>query len=326
MREIIINKNDAGTKLEKFLIKYFNSAPASFTYKMIRKKNIKVNDVNANGKEILQSGDIIKVYISDETFLKFRTENNEKKICTSNSSYFDPDVVYEDENIIVINKPVGILSQKSKPDDISINEITLEYLKKQNYSVNNDNAFKPSVCNRLDRNTEGLILFAKTYICATIIAEALKYRTIHKYYYCVVVGRMEDSILINGYLSKNEANNTVTISEIEDNNGSLIKTKINPVLIGDRYSLLEIELITGKTHQIRAHLASIGHPILGDYKYGNRRANDILKRKYGVNYQLLISHKLVFPTFNNELSNLSEKVISLEMPELYKEIVYGNME
>lgn len=290
---------------------------------MLRKKNIKVNDINAKGNETLKTGDIIKIFVSDETIDKFRKSPIVSNV--DNKKYFEPDIIYEDSNLLIVNKPAGILSQKAQPDDYSINEICIDYLKKNTNTVDSNTGFKPSICNRLDRNTEGLIIFAKTYVAANEIAKCLRTRNMHKYYYCVVLGNVSEGIIIDGYLQKNEKNNKVKISKNE-NDGDYIQTRIIPIISKENCSLLEIQLITGKTHQIRAHLASIKHPILCDYKYGDKKANDYVKNKYGIDHQLLFSHKIVFPDFTENLIELSGKEISLDIPNIYKEIINGNME
>lgn len=326
MKEIIIQNSDAGTKLDKFLIKYLSLAPASFIYKIIRKKYIKINGIKANGKEILNIDDIIQIYLSDDTinkFIKSSLETEKRKISIDNE-YFEPNIIFEDDNILIVNKPAGILSQKAKSDDISINDICLEYLRR-NKNLNY-NGFTPSVCNRLDRNTEGIIIFAKTYICAKELSQLLKNRNLHKYYYCICKGNIDKTKEIDGYLVKDNDKNIVQIKNHSNDKQDLIKTKIIPIYNNELMSLLEIELITGKSHQIRAHLASIGHPLLGDYKYGDRRFNDIYKRQYGITHQLLFSHKLIFPQMEGELSNLSFKEFNLEIPQIYKDIYNGNME
>lgn len=325
MRSIIVDIDNSGQRLDKLLFKYFKEAPSSFVYKMLRKKNIVLNGKKATGKEILTKNDEIKIFLAEDTIEKFsgsiaKTEEH--------FEYFEPNVVYEDSNLLCVIKPAGVLSQKSSNIDYSINEVCLQYLMKKGELTEEDlRIFKPSILNRLDRNTEGLILFGKTYICANEVSKLLRERTAHKYYYCIVLGTFEKESTIKGYLNKDHDKNIVRVSKERSESGDEeIYTRIIPQKVGNTLSLLKIELITGKTHQIRAHLASIGHPILGDTKYGDADANRKYKTKYGITHQLLFSHSIEFPKMPEELNALSEKVIMAPMPSIYRKIINGDME
>lgn len=320
MRNYIIQKDNSGIRLDKYLFKILNNAPSSFVYKMLRKKNIVLNDKKASGKEALSEGDEIKIYLSEETFDKFILGT---KITSIDKRYFAPTIIYEDDNLVCAYKPYNMLSQKAKEDDYSFNELLIDYLISSNKEIKGD--FKPSVLNRLDRNTEGLIMFAKTYVCANELSRLLKERTIHKYYYCLVKGEVNKELILDGYLSKDSKENKVTV--INDSNiGDPIKTRIIPKGSNNNISLLEVELITGKTHQIRAHLASIDHPIIGDMKYGDSYFNKKYKNMFGIDHQLLLSHKVVFPQMNGVLDYLSNKVIEINLPKQYKDLINGNLE
>ena len=176
------------------------------------------------------------------------------------------------------------------------------------------------------QNTEGIILFAKSYICANELSKELRERTAHKFYYCVVNGIINKDRIIEGYIKKDHKNNKVTVYNNKIENSDYIKTRIIPVKSGNKVSIVEIELITGKSHQIRAHLASIGYPLIGDYKYGNRSVNDFYKKKYHIEHHLLFSYKFIFPELNNELKYLSGKEFILEIPKLYEDVLNGDME
>ena len=325
MKEYIVSADDNGIKLIKYLGKVLCQANTSFIYKMLRKKNILLNDKKAAGNEILKASDSIKLYFSDDTFNKFSDGHS---VPFENSDFAGsnklPPVVYEDHNIIILNKPAGMLSQKAKESDISLNEICISYLmSKGEISSESIRMFKPSVINRLDRNTMGLIVFAKTYVAANILSKALKDRKIHKYYKCVVVGVVDKEVILDGFLQKDEKTNTVTIRPEDKASGedSKIYTCIRPIHSNGKYTLLDVLLITGKTHQIRAHLAYNGHPIVGDYKYGNAIVNKEVMREYKINSQMLISYKLEMPELPDELSDLSNRTFEIDIPKKFKDIV-----
>ena len=300
MKEFIVNENEAGQRLDKLIGKYLNLAPKSFIYKMLRKKNITLNGKKALGSEVTFIGDDIKFFLSDETFDKF--SKNEFEI-----SDFNLDIIYEDKNIILINKPAGVLSQKAIPEDVSINEHVISYLLKSGQiTMEEMNSFRPSVCNRLDRNTTGIIVAGKTLVGLQELSRVFKDRTVEKYYKTIVIGRLANPALIKGWLYKDSETNSVEINQKEEPDSSYIETFYEPLKYFEskNYTLLNVKLITGKTHQIRAHLSSIGHPVLGDSKYGCPPVR-------GVRYQMLHSYKLVFPEFEGELKNLSGKVFEI---------------
>lgn len=341
MRKIIVSKNDEGQRFDKYLFKYFSNVGSSFIYKMLRKKNIVLNSRKSDGKDLIKEGDIIEIYMAEETIEKFSnkditadftTNNGEVHKKEADKSAFDnlkmPPVIYEDDNILLVNKPVGMLSQKAETSDVSANEVCLSYLlRKGDITDETLKSFKPSVVNRLDRNTCGILICAKTYIAANSLSAMLKDRTIHKYYKCIVKGKVEKPIKLEGFLSKDNDRNTVNVNKNSNGNDSRIVTVINPIESYNNLSLLEIELITGKTHQIRAHLASIGHPIVGDYKYGDRKLNDAYKKKYGIKAQLLCSYKLIFPEKVSKLEYLQGKIFTIDVPDIYKKVFKdGNME
>lgn len=296
MKEIKISQGQEHQRLDKFLKKYFKAAGTSFLYKMLRKKNITLNHKKATGAEMLNSGDVIQVFFSDDTFDKMRglTESNGEYEYLSKVSY-EVKVIYEDEDILVMDKPAGILSQKAVDEDVSMNEMMLSYLiHTGKLSQEAFETFHPSVANRLDRNTSGLLLAGKSLKGQQMLSEALRERSAEKYYQCVVKGVVEDAMVIEGYLTKDYKTNQVRISNHMTEDAKRIATAYQPVAWNDKYTLLSVHLITGRTHQIRAHLASIHHPILGDPKYGDAKENRFLRETYGIRHQLLHAYHLKF--------------------------------
>lgn len=283
-----IEENEAGQRLDKYLKKKLSQAPQSFLYKMLRKKNIILNGKKADGSEKLNLGDEVKLFLSDETIEKFSQPREAEDELMQKYPVTDLDIIYETKDILVINKPAGMLSQKARPEDISANEYMIGYLLKSGEITPEALAtFKPSICNRLDRNTSGILIAGKTLTGLQSMAEQLKQRSLGKYYRCLVSGRITESSEITGWLRKDEDSNQVSVSDQEIPGSSFIRTGYVPVeQIGD-YTLLEVHLITGRSHQIRAHLSSIGHPIVGDAKYGNKRVNESFRRSCKLNGQLL---------------------------------------
>lgn len=343
MREIIINSNEANQRADKFLGKYLDKAGKSFIYKMLRKKNITLNNKKIEGSEKLKEGDIIKIFFSEETMEKFTTEKDKSNVKNDFKNIPDIDIksiIYEDENIILYNKPAGVLSQKAKADDVSVNEQLIKYLIYGSKVKESElKTFKPSVCNRLDRNTSGILIFGKSMAGLQNIAKLLRIRDMHKYYMCVVKGVITEEKEITGYLFKDKKNNKVRVNKnISDEYiqkkdsktigdaplaGDYIRTEYIPVCNNGNYTLLKVLLITGKTHQIRAHLSSIGHPLIGDTKYGDETVNRNFKKKYGLNHQLLHSYILEFGEMCGELSNLSNKSFTAPLSEKFVQIING---
>jgi 23S rRNA pseudouridine955/2504/2580 synthase len=334
MKEFTISHSEEGQRLDKYLNKVLPIAPMSFHYKMLRKKNITLNGKKADGKEKIQAGDVVRFFLSDETFDKFASNNkqNNSHFAGKSTSYMSNHktpildfsksglkILYEDTDILVFDKPAGMLSQKSKPEDISVNDYLLAYLD----SFQRDSTFVPSVCNRLDRNTSGIILCGKSLIGSQELGRMLKERSLAKYYRCIVIGRLNAAEL-TGYLRKDEKTNKIIFSENYFKGSDRIETAWKPIRVinvfGTPCTELEVHLITGKTHQIRGHLSGIGHPILGDYKYGQRSINEVCKKNYGFSSQLLHAYKVVFPSKLTKLPDLAGLTLTAPLPGIFSRI------
>lgn len=314
MQEIVVTEKEAGQRLDKLLSKYLNQAPKSFLYKMMRKKNITLNGKKAAGNEKLSSGDRVKLFLSDETIRKFSE---------SFQDYTDTqlDILYEDSQILLINKPVGMLSQKAQNTDQSLVEHLISYLIRSGQLQAEDlRTFRPSICNRLDRNTSGIVAAGKTLAGLQALSEMFHDRTIQKYYLGMTVGRIPESRRLEGWLKKDGSTNRVTVTQKKTPDSTPIQTEYTPLAFSEEETLLKIHLITGKTHQIRAHLASIGHPLIGDSKYGDPRKNRIYAQNYGLKSQFLHAWKLQFPETDGVLSHLSGREFHAPLPALFHQI------
>lgn len=363
MYQTTITDKDEGQRFDKYLHRILPNADNGFLYKMLRKKNIMLNDKKAGGGERLACGDVVAIYFSDETLEKFtgkRFGHDEKpdgsrggrQAAGQNSGAADTrnaarrvivrdlrrdyvavyeqikgvEILYENEHLMLVDKPAGVLSQKASPSDLSLNEWLRGYLLATNAVTYEDIAYyKPSVCNRLDRNTSGIVLCAKTLKGARLLGELLKNRTLHKYYLLYVKGTVDKEQQIEGYLIKDEARNRVRISAEppvsagpEEVRASYIKTGYQPLKAERDKTLLEAELFTGRTHQIRAHLQSIGHPVLGDPKYGDPEWNEIYRRKYHVQAQLLHASRITFPALADDFGDISGRTFTAPMPKLFR--------
>lgn len=304
MKSFVIEKNESGQRLDKYLHKLLPQAGSSFLYKMLRKKNITLNGQKAQGKETLQIGDEISVYFSEETFQKFAGNANalENELeMLRELPMKGLRVIWENEDVLVLDKPANMLSQKAKENDISANERMLGYLLRTNaWKPAEAATFRPSICNRLDRNTTGLLLAGKSLGGLQQLSQQLQSRSVRKFYHGMVAGMITKPMHLSGYLAKDEAKNRVVVwNEPEtfghSQNLQRIETEYTPIRSNGRFTLLEIHLITGKSHQIRAHLASVGHPLVGDPKYGNRKINQSCRQSFGVKSQLLHACRIEFP-------------------------------
>lgn len=339
MRELIVKELEAGQRLDKFLHKYLKEAPNSFLYKMMRKKNIVLNGKKVTGSEQIKEGDSIKLFLSEETIEKFMGRTVAVDITALYKKAYAElkgiQVVSEFEDVLFINKPTGILSQRADGNDLSANEWLIGYLlNKKTITIDDLMTFKPSVCNRLDRNTSGLLVCSKTLLGSQEMARVLKDRSLHKFYRCLVHGKCELDGVYEAFLYKDEKTNKVTIyNSVEEFNGVFkdklkpIRTGVKPIAYHNDITELEIELFTGKTHQIRAQMEKLGYPLVGDVKYAgdvvysdfkDKKATANTKLNGSKNFgQLLHAYRLVFPKMDGKLSYLSEKEIICEKPDYF---------
>ena len=302
MKSVIIMANDAGQRIDKFLTKSYPNLPQSMLYKAIRKKDIKLNGKRCAISTRLQEGDELAMYLKDEFFQQEAREHDFMKAPNKLQ------IVYEDENLLILDKKPGLIVH---PDenyhfDSLIARVQRYLYEKGAYIPERENSFAPALINRIDRNTGGLVMAAKNAETLRIMNEKVRNREMHKLYLCVVCGGMaEDEGTLRGYLAKNEAQNRVYIDDRPHPGAKNIVTKYRVLRKNRQFSLLEVELITGRTHQIRAHFASIGHPLAGDGKYGKNEIN----RKISYKYQALYSHKLIFDfeTDASILNGLNQK-------------------
>ena len=325
MRELIVKELEAGQRLDKFLHKYLKEAPNSFLYKMMRKKNIVLNGKKVTGNEQIKEGDSIKLFLSEDTIEKFMGQSTMNDFTGLYRKAYTElkgiQVVSEFEDVLFINKPAGILSQQAEANDLSANEWVIGYLLSQRAISEEDlKTFKPSVCNRLDRNTSGLLVCSKTLLGSQEMARILKDRSLHKFYRCLVHGKCELNGVYEAFLYKDEKLNKVSVYlDAKDCKGAFrdklkpIKTGMKPVEYYNDINCteLEIELFTGKTHQIRAQMEKLGFPLVGDVKYsGSEKVSN-------TNGQMLHAYRLVFPKMNGKLSYLSEREIICKKPDFW---------
>lgn len=328
MQSVTIGSNQAGQRLDKFLHKLLPAAGTGFLYKMLRKKNITLNGRKASGSEILTPGDELSIFFSEETFQKFSgAPVSEDEYLRAYRSLKDISVLYEDADVLLAGKGAGILTQKAAPGDLSLNEWLIGRLLDSGCTTREGLAtFKPSVCNRLDRNTSGIVLCGKTLAGSQYLSSCIRERRIRKFYRAVCVGRVERETVVRGYLVKDPAENKVTIREAPpaSGEGEAIQTNYLPLSCSGDYTLLEVELVTGKTHQIRAHLAALGHPLTGDGKYGDERVNAAFRKRFGLRHQLLHACRVEFPPCGEGPgAALSGRRFTAPDPECFKRILQG---
>ena len=318
LKKLVITKNDANQRIDKYLKKLLVNAPSNFIYKMFRKKDIKVNGKRVNEKYILAEGDILEMFLYEDKFKEFTAE---KSIYEVEKTF---KVLYEDKNILIVDKPAGLLVHEDANE--SINTLTnqvLSYLASKNeLDLSRENTFMPGPVHRLDRNTSGIVIFGKTLAALQDLNEMIKLRhCIEKSYLTICKGNLSTPRHLKGYMVKLEDKSQVKLVNKDYPGALTMETLVKPIKSKNDFSLVEVILVTGRMHQIRVHLASIDHPIIGDRKYGDFKLNKTIKNTFGLNNQLLHAYKIKFVKTIGTLKYLQDKEIVCNVPKQFEKIV-----
>ncbi|MBE6601242.1 MAG: RluA family pseudouridine synthase [Ruminococcaceae bacterium] len=313
MKEFTIQKNDAGQRLDKFLSKAVKGLPTSLMYKYIRTKKIKVNRARTQQSYMLCEGDVIQLFIRDEFFASPKEDLGALFRILPKLN-----IVYEDENIMLLNKRPGVLVHEdtAAAENTLIMHVQAYLAQKGEYDPAEEQSFAPALCNRIDRNTGGIVIAAKNAEALRVMNEKIRNDELSKRYLCVVHGAVKEKrATLHGWLRKDSARNTVEVSDTKKNGYKEIITKYRVLRQKGEETLLEVELVTGRTHQIRAHLSHIGHPLVGDGKYGINRTD----RQKGYKYQALYAYCLEFRFLDTDhaLGYLNGKSFSLDLNEIW---------
>ncbi|SUY47827.1 ribosomal large subunit pseudouridine synthase C [Clostridium putrefaciens] len=307
-----IGINEAGQRLDKFLRKLLKDVPLSAIYKVIRKGDVKVNGVKGKEKYSLVQGDIItirNIESKKEEGLKFQNAKADFKS------------VYEDANMLLLEKWPGVLvhSDKKKGEP-TLTDYVLTYLyEKGDYVPERELTFTPASCNRLDRNTSGIVIFGKNFDSLKALNEMIRERKIKKYYCALVKGRIRDGVY-EAYISKNGEENRSEVFKDMRPDTKRIAMEVKTIQSNGGFSFIEIELLTGRSHQLRAHLSFLGNPIIGDSKYGDKTLNAYFENKFALNFQYLYAYKVVFKNCPESLSYMENKTITEALPPIFKKI------
>ena len=309
MTEIQIDGRTGGQRLDRFVHKYLGGAPKSFVQKMLRKNNIKLNGAKATGSETIHAGDTVKLFLSDETIAGFKLDK------PVNISAGALDIGFEDANMLIVNKPAGVLSQ---PDSASVRDSIADravaYLREHAVT-----GFTPAVANRLDRNTSGLVAIGKTNAALAWLGAAFAENACEKLYLTLVAGEVRKPFDVRVYIHKNTHNTAIVTTHAVDG-AKYASASFEPISTSGGYSLLRVKLETGRFHQIRASLKFAGFPIVGDTKYGDPRINQDFKRRFGLTHQLLHCESLTFTRQSGELAYLSGQTFTTKPPIAFAKI------
>ena len=314
MISFIIKKEEEGQTLEKFVKKVLSEAPLSFIYKLFRKKDVKVNGHWQDKKYFISSGEEVSIYITDSQLDEFKRQVESKQV-EDISNW----IIYEDENVLLINKPRGVLVQKNSEDSNALDEMVISYLiNKGEYNPNKNLGYKPAPAHRLDRNTAGIVVFGKNIATLRYLVDTLNDKSVvSKRYLALVKGEIDKDGEINAPLLKNSKSQRVSVS----NEGKPSITRYKVVETFKGFTLLEVELLTGRTHQIRVHMAYINHPVIGDSKYGDYELNKLLESKYNFKNQFLEAYQLDFHKLNNPLKYLSGRSFKISLNDEFLNLI-----
>lgn len=325
MIKITITENEENQRLDRFLKKYFRNAPLSHIYKLIR-KNVKVNGKRAVIETMLALGDELTVYIAEEEAKAWQ----ERKTVGHSKKQFK--IAYEDENVIVVEKPFGLLvhGDKTEKKNTLANQVAGYLAEKGEYAPGREKTFVPSPVNRLDRNTTGLVIFGKNNRALQSLNQMLRERgCVRKYYLTVVHGEMKKSLQLKDKMEKDERTNTVRVMDLDTESGKVMETVARPLKTAKGCTLVEVELVTGRTHQIRAHLAKAGFPVIGDVKYAVKGQNNRIEKDFRLSTQLLHAYRLRFDGGVAPLEYLKGMEIKADLPADFKAIkdsLFGTMD
>ena len=317
MKKFSITSSENGMTLEKYMKKVLNTAPLSFIYKTLRKKDVKVNNHWQDGKYVLSTGEEVFIYITDEQYDTFT-----KPLGVQPNNQIAPWIIYEDKNIILINKPRNILVQADSSNDKALDQMAVEYLMyKGEYDPLNNRGFKPGPAHRIDRNTSGIVIFGKNRDTLAYLSELIKtHEKIEKHYVSLVVGTIEEDGEVDAPLRKNFSTKKVVVCPIKDG-AKPAKTIYHVLDTFNGYTLLDLTLVTGRTHQIRVHMSYIRHHVVGDTKYGDFKVNNKLEKEYGFKNQFLHASEIRFGQLDKPLDYLSNKKFLADMPEEFVELI-----
>lgn len=316
MINLKITENEEAQRLDRFLKKYLKNAPLSYIYKLIR-KSVKVNGKRGKEDLMLEKGDEINIYISEQELCGFQKKESNLKA----KRQFG--IVYEDENILIVDKPFGLLTHGDKQEKKNhlANQVISYLIEKGEYLPAKERTFVPSPVNRLDRNTSGLVIFGKNAASLKELNFMIRQRGyVDKYYMTIVHGNLKNELELFDKMKKDEKRNMVEVMDADDSDGKLMQTAVRPLAHAKGYTLCEVKLITGRTHQIRAHLAKAGYPVLGDAKYGKSADNDKTFSKFKLSTQFLHAYKLDFKKGYESLEYMQGKIIEVRLPERLSEI------